>query len=372
MIHVVGMYKCGTSWLLHMLAAHPQVVGWREFDAIGAVHTPRRRALTFPLTALDYLRPRPTSDAWMRRREDSTLRPVQDVFREMFLGRGWIPVMGSDKQKQAEGFDPEDLDVLLTRLLELGDYRVRASTAPLIDPTRHTDKLGVQSFRHNDLLTLMHAVRDCSQTQQIPTLFFEALRSQAVPGSRTATKAADQLMQLAALKQASPSSRIIAIVRDGRDAAISAQHFEGLMRKREAPWRTPKASYLRRLLGWSVRAAKLAKHARRGELTVLRYEDLHTDFNKLCRALFLELELDVSPDIIERVKTATDFSTVTEGRAPGDSAEHQIRKGSVGEWKDALTDPQAELAWKLAGDSLKEFGYTRSGAMEASPLVLDC
>lgn len=372
MIHVVGMYKCGTSWLLHMLAAHPQVVGWREFDAIGAVHAPRRRALTFPLTALDYLRPRPKNDAWIHRREASTIRHPQEIFREMFLGRGWIPVMGSDKQKQAEGFDPEDLDVLLTRLLELGNYRVRASTAPLVDPTRHTDKLGVQSFRHNDLLTLMHAVRDCSQTQQIPTLFFEALRSQAVPGSRTATKAADQLMQLAALKQASPSSRIIAIVRDGRDAAISAQHFEGLMRKREAPWRTPKASYLRRLLGWSVRAAKLAEHARRGELTVLRYEDLHTDFNKLCRALFLELELDVSPDIIERVKTATDFSTVTEGRAPGDSAEHQIRKGSVGEWKDALTDPQAELAWKLAGDSLKEFGYTRSGAMEASPLVLDC
>ncbi|WOJ95149.1 sulfotransferase [Congregibacter variabilis] len=372
MIHIVGMYKCGTSWLLHMLAAHPHVVGWREFDAIRAAYAPHRRILELPIAGLDYLRPRPQNNAWMRRREHSSLRPAQDVFREMFLARGWIPIMGSDKQRQADEFDTEDLDALLEQLLALGDYRLRPSTAPLIDPTRHTDKLGVQSFRRNDLLTLMQAVRDCSHTEKIPTLFFEALRSQATTGSRVATKAADQLMQLAALKHASPGSQTIAIVRDGRDAAISAQHFERLMRKQEAPWQTQNASYLRRLLGWSMRAAKLAEHAARGELTVLRYEDLHTDFNQLCRALFIKLGLDVTPEIIECVKDATDFSTVTEGRTPGESADHEIRKGSFGEWKDALSSSQAALAWKLAGDSLSAFGYTRRGAIEASPLVLSC
>ena len=31
-VHIVGMYKCGTSWLLHCLAAHPEILAWREFD----------------------------------------------------------------------------------------------------------------------------------------------------------------------------------------------------------------------------------------------------------------------------------------------------------------------------------------------------
>jgi hypothetical protein len=288
----------------------------------------------------------------------------------MFLARGWIPIMGADKQRQIEQFNPQDLSALLEQLLALGDYRLRPSAAPLIDPTRHTDKLGVQSFRHNDLLTLMQAVRDCSQTEQIPTLFFEALRSQTIPGSRIATKAADQLMQLTALKKASPGSRTIAIVRDGRDAAISARHFEHLMRKREAPWRAQNASYLRRLLGWSMRSAKLAEHARRGEITVLRYEDLHSNFTTLCRALFVELGLDATTEIIENVKNATDFATVTQGRIPGESANHQIRKGSSGEWQGALSGSQAALAWKLAGHSLRAFGYTRTGAIDPSSLVL--
>ena len=33
-VHIVGLYKCGTTWLLRILAAHPQVVAWREFDPV--------------------------------------------------------------------------------------------------------------------------------------------------------------------------------------------------------------------------------------------------------------------------------------------------------------------------------------------------
>ena len=44
-IHIVGSYKSGTSWLLHILAAHPSIIAWREFDIIRAAYmkTPSSR-----------------------------------------------------------------------------------------------------------------------------------------------------------------------------------------------------------------------------------------------------------------------------------------------------------------------------------------
>ncbi|MDP5053110.1 MAG: sulfotransferase [Congregibacter sp.] len=370
MIHVVGMYKCGTSWLLHMLAAHPQVVGWREFDAIRAAYAPDRSMRSLPMAALDYLRPRPAHQAWMQRRERSLLRSSTAIFREMFAGRGWIPVMGVAKQKIAERLDPQDLDTFLEQLLALGNYRLRPDTAPLLDPASFSNTLGLQSFRQGDLLSLMKTVRDSTERQQIPTVFFNSLRSQVVPGTRIATKAADQLMQLSALEQASPGSRIIAIIRDGRDAAISARHFEALMRKRQAPWQTHKASYLRRLLGWSMRAAKLAEHARRKEITVLRYEDLSHNFAAICHALFIELGLDANADTIKHVQNSTDFGALTQDRDTNEPVEHELRKGKTGEWQQTLSNTQANLAWQLAGRSLTAFGYTPSGVVEPSSLVL--
>ncbi|WP_439100317.1 sulfotransferase [Congregibacter sp.] len=269
----------------------------------------------------------------MQRQEAFALRDTDTIFRDMFLGRGGVPVTGVEKQKRAAALGSTNLDAMLEELLALGDYRVRPDAAVPINPTSCSDRLGVQSFRRDDLLTLMEAVRDTPEPLQIPKLFFESLRSQVVPGSRITTKAADQILQLSALKAASPGCRVVAIVRDCRDAAVSAKHFEALMRKREAPWRTNHASLARRILGWSLRAAKLAEHARRGEVTVLRYEDLHNDFADTCRALFLDLGLDGSAEVVDRVKKATNFTTVTKGRQPGDASEHQIPKGRVGDWQ---------------------------------------
>jgi hypothetical protein len=370
MIHIVGLYKCGTSWLLHMLAAHPQVAALREFDAIRAAYAPNRQLWTLPAAALDYAFRRPASARWMQRREASTARVPHAVFREMFAGRGLIPVMGADKQSRAASLPLEDLAPLLDQLLELGGFKVRRSDGPLINPNRHSNTLGVMNFRRADLLALMEAVRDCGDAQQAPKLFFASLCSQVQPGARIACKAADQVMQFAALKRASPGSRAIAIIRDGRDAAVSARHFESLMRKREAPWATARASYSRRLLGWSLRAAKLAEHARRGDVLVLRYEDLRSNFVATCSALLEKLELDSSPEIVDHIHKVTDFSAVADGRQPGESAEHIVRKGSVGEWKDDLSPGAAPIAWKLVGKELQAFGYRPDGAIEASPLVL--
>ena len=46
-IHIVGMYKSGTSWLLHVLANHPEIIAWREFDILRAIYDYRSRPLGY-------------------------------------------------------------------------------------------------------------------------------------------------------------------------------------------------------------------------------------------------------------------------------------------------------------------------------------
>lgn len=370
MIHIVGLYKCGTSWLLQILAAHPQVIAWREFDALRAVYAPDRRLQTLPLAVLDHLRPRPSSPAWLARQEAARARSRPEIFREMFLGRGWIPLMGADRQARAAALPLEDMEAVLDGLQALGDFRLRPDDAPALDPRSADKTLGFRSFRSADMRALMEAVRDTPSAESIPGIFFDSLAAQAMAGTELVCKAADQVMHHAALQAASPGSRILAVVRDGRDAAISARHFEALMRRREAPWRTREASSLRRLLGWSLRAAKLAEHARRGEVTILRYEDLNADFLGTCAALLEHLGLDSSPEILSNLRAATDFKTVTEGRDRGEAAEHIVRKGITGEWRETLSPMQAATAWRVAGPSLEAFGYGREGELRPSPLVL--
>ena len=370
MIHIVGLYKCGTSWLLQMLAAHPQVIAWREFDPLRTVfpldHRPRR----LPQLARDYLRRQPQHEAWITALESSYPCPAEQRFRDFFLGRGWLPLMGEDLQIQAAQLATDDLDPLIDQLLRMGDLRLRDERAPSLDSQSLQRPLGVQSIRRSDLKTLMTQVhRDGDATDSV-LAFFAMLQAQIEPPTTLVTKAADQVMQLRHLQRLSPRSTCLAIVRDGRDAAISAQHYEALMRKRDAPWRVARRGARRRALAWSVRAAKLAGHAERGEVTVLRYEDLRRDFAGTCRLLLQHLQLPCDDTIIESIRAATDFRVASGGRAPGESAEHIVRRGQVQEWRETLAPREAERAWRWMGEELTAFGYGRDGTLSPSNRVL--
>ena len=370
MIHIVGLYKCGTSWLLQMLAAHPQVLAWREFDPVRTAFDLDHRPRHLPRLALDYLRRQPQQDAWMQRMESSRPRSPEQRFQDMFLGRGWLPLMGDRAQQQAAALPTHDVDTLIDELLRLGDLGLRGDAAPPLAPDALNRTLGVQSIRRKDLKALMERVHDGAGGDAAVRAFFSMLRAQVAQETTLVTKAADQVMQLELLRRLSPGSTCLAIVRDGRDAAISAQHYEALMRKRNAPWRVGNRGDRRRALAWSLRAAKLAGHAQRGEVTVLRYEDLRGDFAGTCRLLLQHLKLDCRDEVVEAIHRATDFRVASGGRAPGQSAEHIVRRGQVQEWREALGDREASRAWRWMGAELSAFGYGREGQLTPSDLVL--
>ncbi|MEM8493395.1 MAG: sulfotransferase [Pseudomonadota bacterium] len=369
-VHIVGMYKCGTSWLLHVLASHPRVAAWREFDPILASFDRDRRWWRLPILATDYMFRRPGSQAWIQRQEALVGKSRDQVFRDMFLGRGWIPVMGADLQQQAAILKDSTPESALEQILNLSKTRLRRSDAPLINPAEHSNTLGHVNFRHDDLLDLMHAVRNAKTHRQTVKLFYAALSQQVKAPAVIACKAADQLQNLRVLKDLMPESKQIAIIRDGRDAAVSAFHFEDQMRKVEAPWRVANSSLHRRLIGWAARAAKLAEHARRDEIIVVRYEDLSSDFEGICRVLFAQLGLDNDERLISSIKARTSFEAVAQSKEQGREPVHLVRKGMVGEWREAFTARETRLAMRLAGTELDAFGYGSDGTLKDSDFVL--
>jgi hypothetical protein len=193
-----------------------------------------------------------------------------------------------------------------------------------------------------------------------------------VPNTLIALKAADQIMCLEQLRRASPHSKKIAIIRDGRDAVISATHYRKLMREHDAPSNPVRRSFLEALRSWAVRIRVLSNEAEAAGVTIIRYEDLKRDYFGICGALFATLNIPTSRQDLMQIQQKTDFSVVTGGRAAGDASEHIVRKGITGEWKSVLTEKEANLAWRVAGPELERFGYSKCGEYrDAVPGLLE-
>ena len=360
LIHIMGMYKSGTSWLLHVLAAHPELIAWREFDIIRATYAnepgPIISRADGRLRRFFRLPPRTVPGQSVR------LREREEIIRELFLGRGLLPVMDEQSRQDAERFSLDNADQFLERLMALGEYQLQADDAPLMKPEDFDNTLGVGNMRRSDLRSFIEAVRDMPDLAGTPGAYFRFLQNQSEPQAPVVLKAADQIMCFSQLQSASPDSTKIVVMRDGRDAAISALHYGRLMEKWDAPWKPKELSYMDRLNAWSTRAAALAYHCDRHDILVLRYEDMKRDFHALCRSLFRRLNLAHDDLTIDAIHAKTNFKTVSGGRKPGEAAEHIVRKGITGEWKDTLTEREQAVAWRLAQKELSTFGYTQDGS----------
>ncbi len=181
--------------------------------------------------------------------------------------------------------------------------------------------------------------------------------------SRLVFKGADQVAVFDGLQGWRPGARKIVIVRDGRDAAISAMHYRALMKAQAAPWYRGTVSARELVRSWSDRAQTAIDLARAGHVYLLRYEDLTLDFAATLRRLLAWLDLDRDGATVEAIEHAASFEALT-GRRRGEEARHILRKGAIREWVDALDDRAKDGAWRAAGPQLAALGYTRQGEIE--------
>ena len=359
-VFIVGLYKNGTSWLLSALAAHPEFAALRELDVLRSVAGRDGRRLLPPRERLANVFGRSAFCA-LRAEQLQHARPLYDL-------------------------PPEQAVAGLARLVAVEGGK----GGPWVSQGR---PLGFLNFTPELLAGAFAALRDAATPAAAMDGFLAALAPGLPPGRRLVLKGADQILSLDALKDWRPAAPRIAIVRDGRDAAVSAYHYRELMRTLRMAWHHSHLSFvkplalardagirsftaLRRFTGhgpdwrlgrsmsvWADRVRRVLAAAERGELYVMRYEDLLTDFDLHFTHLLRWLDAEASPGTVAAVAQASSFEAVS-GRPPGVAGQDVIRKGISGEWRESLTVRDRAAAWRIAGAELAAMGYGRDGVLE--------
>jgi Sulfotransferase domain len=323
-VFIVGQYKCGTSWLGRIFSAHPDVIGVAEIDIVGASCN-IKHGVVVPASASQRLERFFTKSTWCNR----------------YTPTGW-----------------EYTDVV--ERFERGEDV----------PTRPWNRSQPSKFMHLSAGTaraLYHQIKAATSPMEAMDAFLAAVCADARRESHVVLKAADQISRLEILQAWQPTAKKIVITRDGRDAAISARHFEELMCETK-PWHGSPCgtNYWDFLRVWADRADKTLAAASRGQVYVLRYEDLTNDFARTVSRLFHWLGIAHPESLIITIQEQTSFQRIT-GRPRGTEAKSVMRKGVVGEWREVLNADDQARSWRMAAEQLTAFGYSREGALLPLP-----
>lgn len=323
-VFIVGQYKCGTTWLLRILTTHPDVIGVTEIDIVHASCDMKDGAVA--------------------------LAPSAERLDRFFDKAMWCNL------RTSSGW-------------EYADVIARFERGEAI-PTRPWDRSHPRKFMHLSAETaraLYEQIKAAMRPEQAMDAFLEAVCTDARQESHVVLKAADQISRFHILQAWQPTAKKIVIMRDGRDASISASHFQELMREAKPTRGSPPVTdYWKLLRMWADRADKTIAAAGAGQLYVLRYEDLTNEFVGTVRLLLRWLGLAESESLIKTIQEQTSFEALT-GRARGTEAKSIFRKGAVGEWREVLSADEQERAWRVAHEQLRAFGYTREGTLQPLP-----
>jgi hypothetical protein len=187
-----------------------------------------------------------------------------------------------------------------------------------------------------------------------------------------------------------PEAKVIHIIRDGRDQAVSMLHHvwnrstdqggvqtlkPGELERREAYRKDPKKLLLtgegifteERLRGaarsWNARVGKTSEDgpALLGpNYTEVRYEDLLERPNEEVSRLARFLGADTSEKAVQQAVDSASFERLSKGRERGqEDTSSFYRKGVAGDWKNYFTERDKEIYKEEAGKLLIRLGYER-------------
>lgn len=371
-IFIVGLYKNGTSWLLSALAAHPEFAALRELDVLRSVAGRSGRRLLPPEERLANV---------FGRSAFCALR-AEHLAPKAFLEH--LTEADASSARSLYQLPPHLAIAVISSMLSAeGGRQVPGLSASI--PS------GFRNFPPPVLERAFGILQGAREPAAAMDGFLAALMPALPAGRRLVLKGADQVLCFDALREWRPAAPKIAIVRDGRDAAVSAFHYRQLMRERRMAWHHGHLSFvkplalareagiggitlLRRGLGygpdwrlgrsmnvWADRVRRVLAAAGRGELYVMRYEDLLDDFAGTFGRLLVWLGADASATTVAAVAKASSFESLS-GRPRGVSGEDVMRRGIAGEWQESLNRRDQVLAWRVAGAELSAMGYTRDRA----------
>lgn len=206
-----------------------------------------------------------------------------------------------------------------------------------------------------------------------------------IVGDKTPFTGVDVVAEIAEI---CPDSKVVHIIRDGRDVAVSAAHHvwnnasaEGgihelsdeALSKRER-YRSDPAAFgpggesifcgdelagVARDWSESVRASR--KHAADrldGRYEEVRYEDLLDDPAPHLKRIVSFLGAETRDKLIARCIEAASFERMSKGRRQGEEDSTSfMRKGIAGDWRNVFNEADREEFKSVGGDMLIELGY---------------
>ncbi len=209
-----------------------------------------------------------------------------------------------------------------------------------------------------------------------------------IVGDKTPFLSADILQEIGEIY---PGAKVIHIIRDGRDVAVSSMHHlwkhsidlaghQDLepeeIEKRDAYRADPQAfvesgeglfteKRLRSLAGnWSevVRKARHDGPRLLGKnYTETRYEDLLWEPEEEVARLLRFLGADASEEVVRACVESASFERWSRGRQRGrEDSMSLLRKGVAGDWKGVFTVADRSVFKEAAGEALVELGYEKA------------
>jgi hypothetical protein len=169
-----------------------------------------------------------------------------------------------------------------------------------------------------------------------------------------------------------PRSRVVQLVRDGRDVAVSGV-FDWITRTGHGTQRHAffveqrNDAVLERffddeaLTEWARYWSEPidAFESTYPDAPLIRYEDMKHDLHAVLDGLCKRFGVSQEPEQLDACVAGSTFRTMSGGREPGETAPLQkVRKGVVGDWRNYFTRHDGELFDALAGESLRRFGYS--------------
>jgi LPS sulfotransferase NodH len=205
-----------------------------------------------------------------------------------------------------------------------------------------------------------------------------------IVGDKTPLLGSDFVKEIHAIY---PEARVIHIVRDGRDQAVSFIHQQGNRAERGrshrlSPEELARSEAYRRNELSEAEGGMFAERTLRKAAEIwadrvghavedgpalfgdryaqVRYEDLLERPDEEVARLFRFLGVDAGEKVVGRAVGAASFEKLSKGRKPGEEDPTSFyRKGVAGDWKNLFREQDKKIYKEEAGELLVRLGYER-------------
>ncbi|MCZ8099640.1 MAG: sulfotransferase domain-containing protein [Burkholderiales bacterium] len=160
-------------------------------------------------------------------------------------------------------------------------------------------------------------------------------------------------------------NKIVYIIRDPRDVAISASKFAftPYMKKYYPSSEKSPESYLNNILylevmDWILHVGRYIKHKDNLNIHVIFYERLLNQFPEELRALLEYLEVNLDQKSIDAIQKSVSFKNMSKGNS------NHVRRGDSQQWVEILTDNQKRRVNQIAKPMLELLNYPTEEEVE--------